>query len=139
MLSTNNCSMAIRNDRETNARIEDAEKYLGRHRVLELFEDLCTMLCYRRPTDVREFLIEQLQVRKKHGAAGHVVFTEQELDNVFTLFDLKQEKKLTAEQTKEALKTLAHSSFQTSQIEQLSVPEAVDRETFKNLSAQVLR
>jgi hypothetical protein len=96
------------------------------------------MLCYRRPTDVREFLIEKLQIRKKQGAAGHVVFTEQELDNVFTLFDLRQEKKLTATQTKEALKTLAHSSYQTSQIEELGMPEAVDRETFKSLCAQVL-
>jgi len=130
--------MAIRNDRETNARIEDADRYLSRHRVLELFEDLCTMLCYRRPTDVREFLIEQLQIRKKQGTAGHVVFTEQELDNVFTLFDLRQEKKLTADQTKEALKTLAHSSYQTGQVEELRMPEAVDRETFKSLCAQVL-
>ena len=28
---------------------EEAEKYLSKHRIIELFEDLCTTICFKQP------------------------------------------------------------------------------------------
>lgn len=45
-----------------------AEEYLRKHRIMELFEDLCTAVCYKKPENVEEFLVEQLELRKKNGS-----------------------------------------------------------------------
>ena len=38
--------MAIRDPDVTNSLIEDAEDYIRKNQILELFEDLCTLLTY---------------------------------------------------------------------------------------------
>lgn len=68
--------MAISNPDETNTRISEAEAYLHSHSILEMFEDLSTLICYTRPTNIKEFLIQELKSRKEKGPAGHVIFTD---------------------------------------------------------------
>mmetsp|Transcript_14961 Transcript_14961/g.27610 ORF Transcript_14961/g.27610 Transcript_14961/m.27610 type:complete len:139 (+) Transcript_14961:39-455(+) len=134
--------MAVRNLEATNQRIAQAQEYLAKHQVLELFEDLTTLLVYDKPTDVRAFLIQELRNRKVQGPAGHVIFSDQELRNVFTLFDLRQRGQLSQQQCVEALKTLANSRYQFEHVDKLlhsnRVPDTVDVDTFLVLSKAVL-
>lgn len=58
------------------------------------------MLAYKRPTDVNKFLIEQIQERKKHGSRS-IVYTDTELQNIFTLYDLKASGVITPDQCRE--------------------------------------
>jgi hypothetical protein len=134
--------MAVRNLEVTNQRIAQAQAYLAKHQVLELFEDLTTLIVYDKPSDVRTFLIQELRNRKVQGPAGHVIFSDQELRNVFTLFDLRQRGELSQQQCVEALKTLANSRYQFEYVDKLlhssRVPEAVDVDAFLSLSKAVL-
>jgi hypothetical protein len=56
--------MAIRDPDVTNSLIEGAEDYIRQHQIMELFEDLCTLLTYEQPVDVKSFLIQELENRK---------------------------------------------------------------------------
>ena len=38
-----------------------AEEYLRKHHIMELFEDLCTAIAYKKPADLTEFLIKELE------------------------------------------------------------------------------
>ena len=119
--------------------IEEGMDYLNRYQIMELFEDLCTLISYEKPADLKKFIVQELKKRKESGPAGHVVFTDQELRNVFTLFDLRQEGNLNREQCKEALKTIAHSAHQFTKVDSLKIPESVDAMTFRQLAHQVLQ
>ena len=43
--------------KQTGDPISEAETYLRDHKIIELIEDLNTILCYRQPDNVEEFLI----------------------------------------------------------------------------------
>lgn len=57
---------------------------------MELFEDICTAICYKTPEDVEAFIIAQLKLKKEQGFKTGI-FSHEEIDNVFTLFDLKKD------------------------------------------------
>jgi hypothetical protein len=130
--------MALHRQQIDNSMIEDGYQYLYKHQILELFEDLCTQLIYDKPPDVRSYLIQALKDRKNQGPAGHSVFTDSEIKNVFTMFDLKQEKALNKKQCKEALRTMANSAYQYDRVEKVEIPESVDVMMFKKLVMSVL-
>ena len=46
-----------------NKIVDRAENYLRKHRINELFEDLCTSICYDKPSNIQEFLREQLKIK----------------------------------------------------------------------------
>ena len=75
-----------------NNLVNEADDYIKKNRLVELFEDLATAVAYRQPENLKEFLIERLENKKSQGLRGGI-FTEEEARNVFKLFDLKQEKK----------------------------------------------
>ena len=75
-----------------NNLVNEADDYIKKNRLVELFEDLATAVAYRQPENLKEFLIERLENKKNQGLRGGI-FTEEEARNVFKLFDLKQEKK----------------------------------------------
>ena len=64
--------------------------------MVELFEDLASAVAYRQPENLEKFLIERLELKKNQGLKSGI-FTEEEARNVFKLFDLKQEKKISKE------------------------------------------
>ena len=130
--------MALHRQEISNSMIEDGYQYLFKHQILELFEDLCTQLIYERPPDIKSYLIQALKDRKNQGPAGHQVFTDSEIKNVFIMFDLKQEKTLNREQCKEALRTMANSVYQHDKVEKIEIPESVDIILFKKLVMSVL-
>ena len=94
-----------------NNLLKDADDYIRQHRLVELFEDLATAVAYKQPEKLEEFLIERLALYKEQGLKGGI-FTEEEARNVFKLFDLKQEKKISKERCIKGLQTMANSSFQ---------------------------
>ena len=78
--------MSLKREQDTNSMIEEGYQYLYKHQILELFEDLCTQLIYERPPDVKSYLVQALKDRKNQGPAGHQVFTDTEIKNVFIMF-----------------------------------------------------
>ena len=121
-----------------NNLVNEADDYIKKNRLVELFEDLATAVAYRQPENLKEFLIERLENQKEQGLRGGI-FTEEEARNVFKLFDLKQEKKISKERCIKGLQTMANSSFQF-EIPEASeeIPLEVDEETFVGLCQKFL-
>ena len=121
-----------------NNLVQEADEYIRKNRLVELFENLATAVAYRQPEHLEEFLIDRLKLHKEQGLKGGV-FTEEEARNVFKLFDLKQEKKISKERCIKGLQTMANSSFQH-ELPELSeeIPLEVNEETFVELCAKFL-
>ena len=121
-----------------NNLVNEADDYIKKNRLVELFEDLATAVAYRQPENLKEFLIERLENKKSQGLRGGI-FTEEEARNVFKLFDLKQEKKISKERCIKGLQTMANSSFQY-EIPEASeeIPLEVDEEKFVELCQKFL-
>ena len=121
-----------------NNLVNEADEYIKKNRLVELFEDLATAVAYRQPENLKEFLIERLENKKEQGLRGGI-FTEEEARNVFKLFDLKQEKKISKERCIKGLQTMANSSFQY-EIPEASeeIPLEVDEDKFVELCQKFL-
>ena len=100
---------------------------------MELFEDLASAVAYRQPDNLEKFLIERLELKKEQGLESGI-FTEEEARNVFKLFDLKQEKKISKERCIKGLRTMANSSFQYDEVKNSNeIPLEVDENCFVEL------
>ena len=88
-----------------NNLINEADEYIRKHRLVELFEDLASAVAYRQPEKLEQFLIERLELKKEQGLKSGI-FTEDEARNIFKLFDLKQEKKISRERCIKGLQTM---------------------------------
>jgi hypothetical protein len=92
-------------------------------------------------------LIDQIKERKQHGSRS-IVYTDTELQNIFTLYDLKGSGSITKEQCREgksfaanpstALKTLANSEFHFTKAQEASIPSKVDLFQFMKVCDDVL-
>lgn len=121
-----------------NNLVNEADEYIKKNRLVELFEDLATAVAYRQPENLKEFLIERLENKKEQGLRGGI-FTEEEARNVFKLFDLKQEKKISKERCIKGLQTMANSSFQYELPEASEeIPLEVDEDKFVELCGKFL-
>ena len=121
-----------------NNLVKESDEYIRDHKLVELFENLCTAVAYRQPENLEEFLIERLELHKQQGLKGGI-FTEEEARNVFKLFDLKQEKKISRERCIKGLQTMANSSFQYETPEaSKEIPLEVDEDTFVKLCEKFL-
>ena len=121
-----------------NNLVNEADEYIKKNRLVELFEDLATAVAYRQPENLKEFLIERLENQKNQGLRGGI-FTEEEARNVFKLFDLKQEKKISKERCIKGLQTMANSSFQYDiSNDSEEIPLEVDEEKFVELCQKFL-
>ena len=121
-----------------NNLVQEADEYIKKNRLVELFEDLATAVAYRKPKDLKQFLIERLNNQKEQGLKAGI-FTEEEARNVFKLFDLKQEKKISKERCIKGLQTMANSSFQYELPEaSKEIPLEVDEDKFVELCQKLL-
>lgn len=67
------------------------------------------------------------------------VFNTEEVENIFNLFDLKQEKQISRQKCREALKSMANTQKQMELAEDyVDIPPKVDLATFKKLWYDVL-
>ena len=116
-----------------NNLINEADEYIRKHRLVELFEDLASAVAYRQPENLNEFLIQRLELKKEQGLKSGI-FTEDEARNIFKLFDLKQEKKISRERCIKGLQTMANSSFQFEMpLVSKEIPLEVDENCFVEL------
>ena len=121
-----------------NDLVKESDEYIRNNRLVELFEDLATAVAYNQPKNLEEFLIERLQLKKEQGLKSGI-FTEDEARNVFKLFDLKQEKKISRERCIKGLQTMANSSFQFEMpLVSKDIPIDVDENTFVDLCRKFL-
>ena len=116
-----------------NNLINEADEYIRKHRLVELFEDLASAVAYRQPEKLNEFLIQRLELKKEQGLKSGI-FTEDEARNIFKLFDLKKEKKISRERCIKGLQTMANSSFQFEMpLVSKEIPLEVDENCFVEL------
>ena len=120
-----------------NQLVADADSYIRKHKIMELFEDMLTMVVHKRPEEVEQFMIDILKQRKEHGSRW-TIYSEAELQNTFLLFDLKSDNYITKDKWKEALKTLANSEFHFSKADCDTIPDKVDLYTFIKLCNELL-
>lgn len=120
-----------------NELLREADDYLRNHKILELFEDLTTIICYKQPENLEAFLVDLLKQRKEQGSRS-IVYNEAELQNIFTLYDLKGAGNISKDQCKEALKTLANSEYHFTKVQESHIPEKVDLFTFMKVCDEVL-
>ena len=83
------------------------------------------MLSYKQPENMEGFLIDVLKQRKLNGNRS-IVYSDTELQNIFTLYDLKGAGFISKEQCREALKTLANSEFHYQKAQEIQMQEKVD-------------
>ena len=121
-----------------NDLVKESDEYIRKNRLTELFEDLASAVAYRQPENLEEFLIQRLELKKEQGLKSGI-FTEEEARNVFKLFDLKQEKKISRERCIKGLQTMANSSFQYEiPLVSKEIPLEVDEDTFVELCKKFL-
>ena len=121
-----------------NDLVKESDEYIRNNRLVELFEDLASAVAYRQPENLEEFLIQRLELKKEQGLKSGI-FTEEEARNVFKLFDLKQEKKISRERCIKGLQTMANSSFQFEMpLISKEIPLEVDEDTFVELCKKFL-
>ncbi|XP_030587267.1 EF-hand calcium-binding domain-containing protein 10 [Archocentrus centrarchus] len=90
-------------------REEDAAVYLEKHKIIELMDNLTSMLFFYRPEKPRDFLIEQLEQLKlcqQSGMKGPNLFSDSNLDVIFGILDPDNKKYITFAQYKQALTML---------------------------------
>uniref|UniRef100_A0A3Q2ZWV5 EF-hand calcium binding domain 10 n=2 Tax=Kryptolebias marmoratus TaxID=37003 RepID=A0A3Q2ZWV5_KRYMA len=90
-------------------REKDAAEYLEKHKIIDLMDNLISMLLFYRPENPREFLIEQLELLKicqQSGVRGPNLFSNSNLDAVFGILDPADQKYITFAQYKHALTML---------------------------------
>ena len=109
-----------------NNLINEADEYIRKHRLVELFEDLASAVAYRQPENLEKFLIERLELKKEQGLKSGI-FTEDEARK-------KQEKKISKERCIKGLQTMANSSFQFEMpLVSKEIPLEVDENCFVEL------
>ncbi|XP_067907386.1 EF-hand calcium-binding domain-containing protein 10 [Heterodontus francisci] len=92
----------------------EALDYLAEYQILELLDNLTSMLLYHRPAKPWEFLIDQLEKLKTARQTKKnypCLFDESNLDAVFGILDTTKQGHITLKQYREALKTLGVKDF----------------------------
>ncbi|XP_027029021.1 EF-hand calcium-binding domain-containing protein 10 [Tachysurus fulvidraco] len=95
-------------------REQEAAQYLENHKILELMNNLTSMLIYHRPEHPREFLVsqlEQLHASKLQAADSPCLFDDSNLDAVCGILDPTNQGYISYNLYREALKTFGIEHF----------------------------
>eukprot|EP00395_MALV-II_sp_L67-2_P000022 gene22-73_t len=112
--------------------IQEAEEYLKKHRIHELFNDMCASLCFQKPTNVKDFLVSELKKREANPEKASMLFEDSEIEAVFRMADLMQVGSITVDQAKQALGSLVNTQAQQAVVEGLTFTgDRVDLEMFR--------
>merc|ERR1712054_540024 len=82
---------------------EKSREYLTEKRVPQLLQRLSAAVLFHRPDDPRAFLLQQLEALK---SGQDMLFTEEDLQTMFGMFDIVRKGTITADQYKQAMSTL---------------------------------
>eukprot|EP00899_Mesostigma_viride_P002701 jgi/Mesvir1/12431/Mv00596-RA.1 len=80
--------------------------YMDRHRLQELFEFLTSSLIYQKPSDPVAFVVEQLVALKSFAKKSEDYLTDEDLEVVFSLFDVAGRGWITPEHCNEAMASI---------------------------------
>ncbi|XP_078486164.1 EF-hand calcium-binding domain-containing protein 10-like isoform X2 [Ciona intestinalis] len=86
---------------EQNPRELEAGTYLEKHRVLDLLDNMTSMLIFGRPDDPKTFLIQQLEklkIAKQSGMYYPCLFDDSNLTSIFGMLDPTKRGFITREQ-----------------------------------------
>lgn len=95
---------------------EEAAKYLKEHKIMELLENMTSMLVYERPDNPKEFFsdyIEQLQKAKSNPDENSPpsFFAESNLKSVFGMLDITRKGYVSHEKYLQAMSNLGLREF----------------------------
>ncbi|XP_038637154.1 EF-hand calcium-binding domain-containing protein 10 [Scyliorhinus canicula] len=110
----------------------EASEYLTQHQILELIDNLTSMLLYQRPARPVQFLIDQLELLKVARQTQKnypCLFDDSNLDTVFGILDTTKQGHITLRQYREALKTLGVKDFVMAPLG--SLDDKITQATFK--------
>merc|ERR1712054_643488 len=82
---------------------EKSREYLADKRVPQLLQRLSAAVLFHRPENPRAFLLKQLEALK---SGQDMLFTEEDLQTMFGMFDIVRKGTITVDQYKQALQTL---------------------------------
>ncbi|XP_026058526.1 EF-hand calcium-binding domain-containing protein 10 [Carassius auratus] len=106
----------------------EAAEYLEKLKLIELMDNLTSMLFFYRPDRPKEFLIDQLEKLKVHPGKPPCLFNESNLDALFGVLDPSHQGFITYSQYKEALKTLGIKNF--NEFPEGASDDRISQETF---------
>ena len=101
--------------KDLNPREADTNTYLQRHRIVELLDNMTSMLIYSKPDDPKGYLIDQLErlkVSQLSGMYRPCLFEEANLQAIFGMLDPTRRGFITKYQYSEALKTIGVKDFE---------------------------
>ncbi|XP_034031707.1 EF-hand calcium-binding domain-containing protein 10 [Thalassophryne amazonica] len=115
---------------------ESNAEYLRKHQIVDLMQNLTSMLLFYRPDDPREFLIEQLEqlkISQQSGGKGPSLFDSSNIDALFRMLDPTNQKYITFAQYKSVLTSLGVKDFN-------ECPEGVneDKISYETFKTEVL-
>merc|ERR1712167_26 len=82
---------------------EACRTYLQEKRVPQLLQRLSAAVLFHRPDDPRAFLLKQLEALK---SGQDMLFTDEDLQTMFLMFDIVRKNSITVDQYKQAMSTL---------------------------------
>ncbi|GBG71654.1 hypothetical protein CBR_g9069 [Chara braunii] len=85
-----------------------AEMYMERHRLYQVFQSMTRALAYNKPLNPKAFLIGKLRELKQSHSMPF--FNAEDLAAVFTLFDVAQTGLISNQQANAALRTLGYDA-----------------------------
>ncbi|XP_056138599.1 EF-hand calcium-binding domain-containing protein 10 [Lampris incognitus] len=119
---------------------KDGADYLKKYKIMELMNNLTSMLLFHRPESPREFLIdqlEQLKVSKQSSMEGPSLFNDSDLDAIFGILDPTNQEYISYAQYKGALATLGISNI--NEFPAGAGEDKISRDTFKTDAKEGLR
>ncbi|PWA24489.1 EF-hand calcium-binding domain-containing protein 10 [Gambusia affinis] len=120
-------------------RERDAREYLKKHKILELMDNMTSMLLFYRPENPQQFLIEQLELLKmsrESPMAAPNLFDNSNLTAVCSIMDPANQKYISFAQYKQALTMLGIKVI--NEKPEGGASDKISHETFKTEAMQVL-
>ncbi|XP_020603105.1 EF-hand calcium-binding domain-containing protein 10-like [Orbicella faveolata] len=92
----------------------DAQEYLKKHKIMELFENLTAQLIYERPEDPKAYMkqfLEKLKDARTVQRNYPCIFDDSNVRSLFGMLDVTGKGFITYEQYKQGLETLGVKKF----------------------------
>ncbi|XP_032436430.1 EF-hand calcium-binding domain-containing protein 10 [Xiphophorus hellerii] len=121
-------------------REKDATEYLKKHKIVELMDNMTSMLLFYRPENPKEFLIEQLdllKISRESGMRGPNLFDNSNLTAVCGIMDPANQKYISFAQYKQALTMLGIKDININP--EGRAKDKISHETFKTEAMEVLK
>jgi len=114
----------------------DTAKYLSKHNIIPIFEELCAALVYEKPENPREFLIQALEKLQAPGGSlsSLSVFKDEDIETYFNMVDVSRRGVLDATQARNALARMGAAVGSL----QISPDDTFTRAEFKVLAKRAI-